>query len=61
METSETAEKTSMAPLTEMSLEISVKEGARDTVGQVTSRVHGVPNPEEVAIHGTMDGTDPYR
>ncbi len=50
-----------MVPLTKMSLEISVKEGARDTVGQVTSRVHGVPNPEEVAIHGTMDGTDPYR
>ncbi|AUA13888.1 hypothetical protein CFP59_06062 [Streptomyces malaysiensis subsp. malaysiensis] len=43
----------------EITLEVSVKEGARDTVDQATSRVHGVPNPEEVAIHGTMDGTDP--
>lgn len=45
----------------EITVEVSVKVGARDTVGQVTSRVHGVPNPEEVAIHGTMDATDPYR
>ncbi|PNG97330.1 hypothetical protein SMF913_13355 [Streptomyces malaysiensis] len=49
----------SMGITFEIALEVSVKEGARDTVDQATSRVHGVPNPEEVAIHGTMDGTDP--